>query len=176
MLVFFTNVGLMEFQVRYLALFSLFSAIDGKSLQEYQLNAGVPQGSIVGPTIFLPYVNDLPDDVTCNIAIYADDATLYYKCDQASDFWQQLKLASELEFDLRDIMDWGRKQLVDFNAGKTQLVSFDQSYDTGATDVKIDVSFPQKKLFFKMLGLTLPSKLDQGSCIIPNAKKLFPKN
>ena len=45
-------------------------------------------------------INDLPDDVICNIAIYADDATLYSKCDQASNLWQQLKLASELESDL----------------------------------------------------------------------------
>ena len=51
--------------------------------------------------------------------------------------WQQLELCSELESDLRDIVDWGRKWLVDSNAGKTQLVSFDQS-NTETIDVKID--------------------------------------
>ena len=46
------------------------------------------------------YVNDLPDDVICDIAICADDTTRYSKCDQASDLWQQLELDSELESDL----------------------------------------------------------------------------
>ena len=58
------------------------------------------------------------------IAIYANDATLYSKFDQASDFWQQLELASYLESNLRDIVEWGRKWLADFNVRKAQLVSF----------------------------------------------------
>ena len=73
--------------------------LDEKSSQEYPVNSGVPQGSILGRTLFLLYINDLPDDVICNIALYADDTTLYSKCDKASDLWQQLELASELESD-----------------------------------------------------------------------------
>ena len=95
MLVLFTNLSLMEFQVRYLALFLLFSVVGGfewfwmESLQEYPVNAG--------PTLFLLYINDLPDDdVICNTAVYVNDTTLYSNCDHASDLWQQLELVSEL--------------------------------------------------------------------------------
>ena len=83
--------------------------LDEKSSQEYLVNAGVPQGSILGPPLFLLYINDLPDDVLFNIGIYSDDTTLFSKCEQASDLWQQLELASELESNLRDTVDWGRK-------------------------------------------------------------------
>ena len=61
--------------------------LDGKFSQEYSVNAAVSQGSILGPTLFLLYINDVPDDVICSIAINADDTTLYTKCDQASDLW-----------------------------------------------------------------------------------------
>ena len=59
--------------------------LDGKSSQEYPVNFGVPQGSILGPTLFLLYITNLPDNVICDIAIYDDDNTLYSKCDQGSD-------------------------------------------------------------------------------------------
>ena len=144
--------------------------LDGKSSLEYQVNAEVPRGSILGPTRFLLHINDLPDDVICDIAIYAGDTTLYSKCDQASDLWQQLEYTSELESYLRDTVDWGRKWLVDFNAGKTQLVSFEWSNNTGVIDVKMNGYVLLEKSSFKMLGLTFSSKFDWGSYIISTDK------
>ena len=71
-------------------------------------------------------------------------------------------------------MDWGKKWLVDFNAGKTQLVSFNRSNNTGSIDVKVDGSVLEERSSFKMLGLTF-SKLDWGSYIISIAKTVFKK-
>ena len=123
---------------------------------------------------FLLYINGLPDDVVCNIAICVDDTTLCCKCDQASDLWQQIELASELESDLQEIVNWGKKWFVDFLVGKTQLVLFDRSNNTGCIDLKMDGSVLKEKSSFKMMGLTFSFKLDGGSYII--SLKLPPKN
>ena len=72
-------------------------------------------------------------------------------------------------------LDWGRKWLVDFNAGKIQLISFDRTKNTGAINVKIDGSVLERKSSFKMLGLTFSSKLDWGSYINSIAKSAFIK-
>ena len=67
-------------------------------------------------------------------------------------------------------MVWDKNWLVDFNAGKTQLLLFDRSNNNGLIDVKIDGSVLVEKSSFKMLGLTFPSKLDPDSYIISIAK------
>ena len=72
-------------------------------------------------------------------------------------------------------MDWGKKWLVDFNAGKTELVSFDWFNNHGSIDVKMDGSVLEEKSSFKMLRLTFSSKLDWGSYIISIAKSASKK-
>ena len=134
--------------------------LDGKSPQEYLVDAEVSQGSIRSPKLFKLYINDLFEDIICNIGISTDNTTLYSKCDQASDLWQQLELASELESDLRDTADSGRKWFVDFDAGKPELILFDPSNNTGAIDVETDGSVLEEKSSFKNLGLFSSSKLD----------------
>ena len=104
----------MGFRVRYSALFHLFLLIDGFEW--------------VWPSSIMTFlINDPPHNVFCNISLYAGDTTSYSKCDQASNLWQLLELASELEYDSQNTPNWVGKCIVDFSAGKTQLVSFDWS-------------------------------------------------
>ena len=84
MLVFFINLSLAEFQAFWLISFfvckkRLRVVLDLKPPQDYSVNARVPKGVIFGPALFQVYINDLPDDFICNIAISADDTTLYSK-------------------------------------------------------------------------------------------------
>ena len=113
MLLFFTNVSGILGQLLVLILSFLshkqFGVIpDWEFLQEYPVNAGVSQGSILGSAFFLLYINDL-DDLICNITIYSDDTTLCSKCNQASDLCQQIKLAFELESDQGNTVAWSMK-------------------------------------------------------------------
>ena len=108
---YFRSSDIWSYFLSFLCNRGLWVVLDGKCSQEYPVNAGVPQGSILGPILFLleynttNYIyiytfNDLPDDVACNIiAIYDADDT-YSKCDWASNLWQELELAAEIESDL----------------------------------------------------------------------------
>ena len=119
-------------------------------------------------TLFLLYINHIPYDVICNIAIYVDDTSVYPKCDQASDRWQQLELASELWQQLQlaselesNLWVTGLVQKVAcwFQYWKNSVLT-DLPNNTGAIDEKMDRSVFEEKSSFKMLWLTFSSKLD----------------
>ena len=108
MLVFCPNLGLKEYQVKYLALFPLFSVIGsfkwfwmGSLHKNFQLMLEFLKGLFL-VLHFSRYTLMTLLYVICNVTVYADDVTLYSKFDQASDLWKQLELPSELESDLRD--------------------------------------------------------------------------
>ena len=107
MLGFFTDSNLIEFQIGHLAYFSSFLSnrrlrvfLDGKSSQEYPVNAGVPQGSIIGAAL-LHYI--LLTVLMISVILVS---ILVILLSTLSD--QTLELASELESDLQDTVDWGR--------------------------------------------------------------------
>merc|ERR1711980_48728 len=107
---------------------SIAVVVDGHCSSSKSIDSGVPQGSVLSPTLFLLFINDLLSLTHCPIHSYADDSTLHF----STSFSRRPNLqeltntrhdaAERLTSDLSLISDWGRTNLVSFNASKTQFL------------------------------------------------------
>lgn len=88
--------------------------------------AGVPQGSVLGPLLFLVFINDLFDVVSNNLDVFADDSSLWRIIDTPA---SRPEAASALNADLQAIQSWAAKWLVTYNHTKTELVTFSKKRD-----------------------------------------------
>ena len=173
MLFYFTNVNLMEFLVRYLVLFLLFSVIEGFKwfwMGSLYKNIQSMLDFLKAPFLVLhfSYSTLMTFLVMLSVILLSMLMILLSILSVIGHMICGNNQNQLLNLNLK--MNWGRKQFLDFSAGETQLVSFDWSINTGAIDVKMDGSVLQKKSQLKLLGLTFSSKLDWGSYIISFAK------
>ena len=171
MLVFFTKLSLMELLVRYQALFLLFSVLSsfgwfltGNLHNNIQLMVDFLKGSFM--VQYFSYYTLMTFLMMLSVILLSMLMILlltlnvirHLICGNNQNWLLNLNLIYKIY--------WGRKWLVDLNAGKTQLASFDQS-NSGAIVVKMDGSVLDEKSSFRMLpGLTFCSKLDWDSSII----------
>ena len=137
---------------------------------EYQVNPGIPQASILGPTLFLLSINDFPYDVICDIAIYADDAISILSVIRHLICGSNLNWLLNLNLIYKTLWTGVRSGLLISMLEKTQLVSFDHSNNNGSTDVKMGGSVLEEKSSLKLLELSFCPKLDWGSYVISVAK------
>jgi len=95
----------------------LFLCYDCQLSDEARVTSGVPQGSVLGPLLFLAYVNDIWRNTEFNIELFADDCLVYRKIMDSSDF-------DKLQTDLNKLGEWAVKNEMKINPGKSKTVSF----------------------------------------------------
>ena len=177
MLVFFTNLSLMEFQARYSVLVLLFSGIDDFEwfwMESLHKNIQLMREFLKPPflVLHLSYYTLMTFLVMLSVILLSIlmillsilSVTRHLICGNNLNWLLNLNLIYETQW------TGGKKWLVDFNAGKTQLVSLDRSNNNGSIDVKMGWSILEEKSSLKMLGLTFSSKLHWGYYIISIAK------
>ena len=90
--------------------------VDGETSAEADVLSGVPQGTVLGPLLFLVHINDLPDCTTSKVRLFADDCLLYRKISSSKD-------QEELQNDLKKLETWAETWGMKFNAKKCYILS-----------------------------------------------------
>lgn len=144
--------------------------LDGQCSSVYSITSGVPQGSILGPILFLLFINDLPDEMMSELAMFADDTSLYSTVSEKTCFFDRLELASSLESDLRSATDWGKQWLVTFNSSKTKLLSINRYRNPDNISISMSGNTLTESTSFRLLGLTFSKDLTWNEYIRSIAK------
>jgi hypothetical protein len=97
--------------------------VDGEVTSEATVDSGVPQGSVLGPLLFLLFINDLPSSVCSNVRLFADDCIIYREIHSARD-------TQILQDDLNNLEEWEKKWKMSFNVDKCHIMHVSKSRQT----------------------------------------------
>ena len=91
--------------------------LDGVKSESLPVTFGVPQGSVLGPVLFLVYINDLPSHVDCSVGLFADDTLMYQNVDNTKD-------EERFQANLESLNIWSKTWGMSFNAKKCKIIAF----------------------------------------------------
>ena len=134
---------------------SLCTVIDGFKSESCEVEAGVPQGSRLGPLLWLIYIQDIIVDLESECLLFADDTCIFASGEDPA------ITAEVLNRDLEKIGNWAKKWKVLFNAGKSKDLIFSRNkYLFNSPPLKLDGSFINRVHQHRHLGIWLSSTLD----------------
>ena len=140
--------------------------IDGTTSSSTPVHSGVPQGTVLGPLLFLLYINDLPESISpgSDTGLYADDSALSTEMTSARD-------VKTLQEDLDRLQDWERKWLMEFNPGKCQAMRVTNKQNPGKPEYTIHGQQLEAVTHAKYLGVTITKDLKWSRHITETTRK-----
>ena len=138
--------------------------IDGISSTSCSVDSGVPQGTVLGPLLFLCHINDLPLSVSSQVRLFADDCLIYRNIKTADD-------QKQLQDDLSKLEDWAHKWGMRFNATKCYLMIISRSKSPWKHNYTLDNHTLEQVSDNPYLGITISDNLKWHSHISKTTKK-----
>ena len=160
---------------------SLQVAIDGFLSNTFTTNAGVPQGSILSPTLFLLYINDLLEKTKNPIYSFADDSTLVSsftlnaRTTAAEQHRRRQHEVLHLNKDLEEILAWGDSNQVEFNEKKTQAAVFSKKVNVTQPDIVMSGQSLPLASSLNLLGVNMEGNMSWHDHVADIAKKASQK-
>ena len=126
--------------------------IEGQESDSVAVTSGVPQGSVLGPILFLVYINDLPKDIVSQVRLFADDTAIYLTLEQQGD-------SDKLQRDLDRLQTWEARWDMEFNPSKCQVVRVTPSRDPVQTQYILHGQVLEAVSSARYLGVDISSNL-----------------
>ena len=143
--------------------------IKGKISSYKTVNAGVPQGSVLGPLLFLIYINDIVDDIESLVKLFADDTSMYLSLNDAD------RRTAILNSDIQKITSWSQTWKVDFNPNKTELLTISNQWHPETRPLLFDNTVLSETACHKHLGVIFQNDCHWNSHIESIVAKIRPQ-